>query len=233
MDCRKPSAATTVSPLPQLARRGISQLSAWWIKLGIVVERIDLARPDQNSRHERMHRTLKNETASPPCASLAPQQAAFDRFRRIFNHQRPHEALGQVPPATVYQKSKTKYPAKLLRFTYPFATICLVGSDGCIRWPQGKIFISSSLSGEAVGVQRLDERYAEVLFGPITIGLLDCSQLHRGLLRPRVDGRRERFVVSTMSPVAHQRPGGAAAHAFLPESRSAQTLNDPAELRRP
>jgi transposase InsO family protein len=183
------------------APRGISQLSAWWIKLGIVVERIDLARPDQNSRHERMHRTLKNETASPPCASLAPQQAAFDRFRRIFNHQRPHEALGQVPPATVYQKSKTKYPAKLLRFTYPFATTCLVGSDGCIRWPQGKIFISSSLSGEAVGVQRLDERYAEVLFGPITIGLLDCSQLHRGLLRPRVDGRRERFIVSAMSPV--------------------------------
>jgi hypothetical protein len=67
----------------------------------------------------------------------------------------------------------------------------------------------------------------------VPIGLLDCSQLHRGLLRHRVDGRRERFVVSTMSPVAHQRPGGAAAHAFLPESRSAQTLNDPAELRRP
>ena len=74
-------------------------------KAGIELERIDPGQPQQNGRHERMHRTLKTETAKPPAASAAAQQARFDRFREEFNAVRPHEALGQAPPATVYRRS--------------------------------------------------------------------------------------------------------------------------------
>ena len=76
-----------------------------WAKAGIELERIDPGQPQQNGRHERMHRTLKTETAKPPAASAAAQQARFDRFREEFNAVRPHEALGQAPPATVYRRS--------------------------------------------------------------------------------------------------------------------------------
>ena len=85
-----PFATTTV--------RGLSRLSVWWIKLGIVPERIEPAKPAQNGRHERLHRTLKQETASPPARTLRLQQRAFDQFREYDNHDRPHEALEQQTP---------------------------------------------------------------------------------------------------------------------------------------
>lgn len=81
---------------------GLSRLSVWWLKLGIEPERIEAGKPQQNGRHERMHLTLKQETASPPAKDLRRQQAAFDRFRVTFNEERPHEALNQNCPATVY-----------------------------------------------------------------------------------------------------------------------------------
>ena len=183
------------------APAGISQLSAWWLKLGIRVERIDPGKPQQNGRHERMHLTLKIETASPPRGSLTLQQKAFDRFRDRYNFVRPHQALGFKPPAAFYRRSQRELPSPTPRFDYPFADRYLVAADGCIRWGHARFFISSSLAGEIVGIHYLDKRYAEVAFGPISLGLIDCAQLHRGLLRPRVDGRKQRFRLSTMSPV--------------------------------
>src|SRR5207302_4664291 len=82
-------------PFASLSAGGLSRLSVWWVKLGIIPERIQPGKPEQNGRHERMHATLKAETARPPAASLAAQQLRFDRFRAEFNQERPHEALGQ------------------------------------------------------------------------------------------------------------------------------------------
>src|SRR4029079_10832145 len=88
----------------------LASLTVWWIRLGIIPERIQPGCPGQNGRHERMHRTLKRETARPPAATRAAQQQRFRRFRVEYNHERPHEALGQRVPAELYIPSARPYP---------------------------------------------------------------------------------------------------------------------------
>ena len=106
-------------PFSTLAPGGLSRLAVWWIRLGIRPERILPGRPDQNGRHERMHSTLKAETARPPRSSLRAQQRAFDVFRREYNEQRPHEALAYETPASRYQPSPRPYPPRLAHPEYP------------------------------------------------------------------------------------------------------------------
>jgi len=89
---------------------GLSRLAVWWIKLGIRPERIVAGKPQQNGRHERVHRTLNQETATPPAASLPAQQKRFDAFRTVYNNERPHEALGQQTPASLYAPAPRRYP---------------------------------------------------------------------------------------------------------------------------
>src|SRR6266404_137166 len=98
------------APFASVGVGGLSRLSVWWVKLGIMPERIEPGQPQQNGRHERMHRTLKAECASPPAATAAAQQRRFDAFRAEFNQQRPHEALGQTAPAEHYTRSARAYP---------------------------------------------------------------------------------------------------------------------------
>src|SRR4029079_6608540 len=98
------------APFSTLAPGGLSRLAVWWIRLGIRPERIMPGRPDQNGRHERMHLTLKSETARPPRSSFRAQQRAFDRFQIEYNQVRPHEALGQEVPAYFYRRSSRRHP---------------------------------------------------------------------------------------------------------------------------
>lgn len=98
------------SPFASRAPAGLSALSVWWLKLGIRHERIEPGKPQQNGRHERMHLTLKLDTAMPPCGSLRAQQRAFDYFRREYNELRPHEALGNRVPADFYERSTRMLP---------------------------------------------------------------------------------------------------------------------------
>lgn len=100
-------------PFATTAPGGLSPLSIWWIKLGIVLERTEPGHPEQNGAHERMHRTLKDETTRPPEHDLASQQLRMDRFRGEFNELRPHEALGQTTPASHYRPSSRRVPATL------------------------------------------------------------------------------------------------------------------------
>ena len=100
-------------PFASRAVAGLSQLSVYWMKLGIVPERIKPGHPEQNGRHERMHRTLHAETASPPAANKRRQQGVFDHFRCEYNRERPHEALGQRPPAAIYTASSRSYPHRV------------------------------------------------------------------------------------------------------------------------
>jgi hypothetical protein len=102
-----------------LAAGSLSRLPVWWIRLGIRPERILPGRPDQNGRHERLHRTLKAETARPPRGSFRAQRRCFDRFRQEYNHDRPHEALRDETPASHYQPSGRAYPARLPPIEYP------------------------------------------------------------------------------------------------------------------
>jgi transposase InsO family protein len=97
----------------------LSKLSLGWMEIGIMHERIQAGQPQQNGRHERMHRTLKEDTTKPPAASLRAQQSRFDNFRYVFNNERPHEGLNKQVPASLYIPSSIRLPRKLPDFTYP------------------------------------------------------------------------------------------------------------------
>ncbi len=161
-------------PLASLAAGGLSRLSVWWIKLGIRPLRIVPGKPQQNGRHERMHKTLKAETARPPAATLAAQQRRFDRFRAEFNHERPHEALGQAVPAAVYRPAPRPYPARLEDPPYPGDFhLRRVRSNGELKWQGELIFIAQPLVGEVIGLQEDDDGNAQVYFGPVQLGTID------------------------------------------------------------
>ena len=152
----------------------LSTLAVWWVKLGILPERIAPGHPEQNGRLERLHRTLKAETASPPRANGRRQQQSFDRFRRDYNTERPHEALGQRPPARLYTPSFRPYPAVLGSPEYGAeVTVRRVRSNGEIKWKGELVYVSETLKGEPVGLVQQDDRSWAVRFGPLLIGLLD------------------------------------------------------------
>ena len=181
---------------------GLSRLSAWWARLGIRLERIDPGKPQQNGRHERMHLTLKISTCSPPRRSLGYQQRAFDRFREMYNHERPHQALELATPASIYQPSPRRLPELVPPTYYPFSDCYRVKADGSIRWNKGRLFISSTLAGEVIGVNQLDSRYAQVAFASVLLGLIDCQFPQLGLIRPKTNLRTvNRTKLSAISPV--------------------------------
>src|SRR5215472_7559146 len=166
------------APFATLGVGGLSRLGVWWVKLGIRPERIAPGKPEQNGRHERMHRTLKAETARPPASTLALQQQRFDHFRREFNHQRPHEALGQTTPQQHYADSPRAYPARLEDPSYPDDyQLRRVRSNGEIKWRGGKLFLSMPLIGEVVGAQEDQDGNHQLYFGPIALAVIDRNTL--------------------------------------------------------
>jgi hypothetical protein len=181
-------------PFSTLAPGGLSRLSVWWIRLGIRPERIMPGRPEQNGRHERMHRTLKAETARPPRSSISSQQRAFDRFQLEYNQERPHEALGQQVPAALYRPSLRSYPGELPELEYPrhFET-CATYPNGVITFGGTQWYVSNCLAGERVGLEPCDDGRWRVHFGWVPIGLLNLKQAtdrgtrHFGWLEPIVD----------------------------------------------
>ena len=161
-------------PFASVGLGSLTPLSAWWVKLGIVPERIEPGHPEQNGRLERLHRTLKAETATPPKANRRRQLQAFDRFRHSYNVERPHEALGQRPPSLLYTPSFRPYPARVSSPEYgPGVTVRSVRSNGEIKWKGDLLYISESLRGEPVGLVQQDERTWSIQFGPLLIGILD------------------------------------------------------------
>ena len=161
-------------PFASVGLGGLTTLSIWWVKLGITPERIEPGHPEQNGRLERLHRTLKEETARPPRASQRSQQRAFDAFRDGYNEHRPHEALGQQPPSRVYGPSHREYPRRAESPEYGSGvTVRRVRTNGQIKWNGGLVYLSEALKGEPVGLVQQDTRYWTVIYGPLSIGLLD------------------------------------------------------------
>ena len=178
---------------------GLSQLSAWWLHLGIRVEFIEPAHPEQNGRHERMHRTLKAETARPPAATPRAQQARFDRWRHTFNQERPHEALGMQRPADRYVRSARRYTEQPGPPVYPpHYHVRRVKRQGVIKWRNRRCFIGQALHGMVVGLVEVGEEAYDVYFGELHLGCLDPS----GTLRP---------VPPAPSPASPRHSAGRAA----------------------
>jgi len=155
----------------------LSRLSVWWIKLGIRPVLIQPGQPQQNGRHERMHRTLKAEATRPPAADARRQQERFEQFRRLYNEQRPHEALGQIPPAAVYEPSRRIYPSRLRPWEYPgHFEVRMVRHTGEIRWRGEALFVSQALQAERIGLEEVDEGQWSVYLGHVLIARFDERQ---------------------------------------------------------
>jgi transposase InsO family protein len=162
------------APFSTLAAGGLSRLAVWWIRLGIRPERIVPGRPDQNGRHERMHSTLKAETARPPRSSWRAQQRAFETFRREYNHERPHEALAYATPASCYLPSCRAYPSHLPQLEYPgHFQVERAYPNGVISFRETQWYLTNCLAGELVGLEEVDDDRWKVYFGPIELGVLD------------------------------------------------------------
>lgn len=164
-------------PFATTAVAGLSKLSIWWIRLGILPERIEPGKPQQNGRHERMHRTLKRAVAQPPAANLATQQMQFDSFRTDYNEHRPHEGLGQRIPKSCYQTSIRAYPERLPELEYPgYFHIQKVSANGIAYWTGRRIYIGYLLAGERVGLEEVADGIWAVYFGPVRLGSFDERQ---------------------------------------------------------
>ena len=159
------------TPFASIGLARLTRLSAWWIRLGIRPETIEPGKPQQNGRHEPMHRTLKREATRPPKANLRAQQRHFNDFRRTFNHIRPHEALDDAIPNSVYQAPRA-YP-DVLSSRVPRALRGPKVSTGGIRWHSRWINISSALGNEFIGLEPIGPALWQVYFGPTTLGWFD------------------------------------------------------------
>lgn len=158
----------------------ISKLGVWFTRLGIRLVRTRPGHPQDNGRHERMHRTLKAETTRPPAPEMRAQQRLFDRFRADYNHQRPHQALGQQPPVQVYRASSRRYPARMPEVEYPsHYEVRKVTSGGIFRWRSRVTFVSQCLVGERIGLVEVDDGLWRVYFAALELGILDETENHR------------------------------------------------------
>ncbi len=162
------------APFATCALGRLSALSVWWLKLGITPELIEPAHPEQNGRHERMHRTLKAEATRPAAGSMRGQQRRFDVFRQEYNTERPHEALGQQPPAAHYHASPRPYPRSVRSPEYPrhFETR-YVSTNGGIRWHHRWVNVSHVLAEEYIGLDEVADGVWSAYFGSLLLGRLD------------------------------------------------------------
>ena len=159
-------------PFATKALGGLSQLSVWWVRLGVLPERIEPGKPQQNGRHERFHKTLKEHTATPPCGSIEAQQRAFDRFRADYNDKRPHEALLQTPPAQHYEPSLRVMPGVLPELVYgDDHAVRWVNEGGMVSWKARTLYAGHVLAKQPLGFKHVDEGEHEIHFGPLLIGI--------------------------------------------------------------
>ena len=158
-------------PFATSALGRLSQLSVWWIKLGITPELIEPAHPQQNGRHERLHRTLKAETTKPPAQTARAQQRRFRAFQAEFNEERPHEALGGDPPASWYHRSARRAPLRAVDPEYPsHYEVRYVSRNGGVRWRNRWVNVSHVLAEEYVGLNEIEDGIWSVYFGPVLLG---------------------------------------------------------------
>lgn len=152
----------------------LTQLAVWWLKLGIQLDRIDPGHPEQNGRHERFHLTLQQEATISPAPTPRAQQRRFDRLRQEFNHVRPHEALGQRPPARVYAASPRAYPARLEDPWYDSThEVRRVNTNGQIKWKGAWVFVSEAMRREIVGITETERGDWTVRFMHVELGRID------------------------------------------------------------
>jgi len=174
------------APFGSSGAGGLSRLSVWLLKLGVEPHFGRPASPQDNGRHERMHRTLQEQTTQPPALCASEQQQRFDGFRRHFNEERPHEALEQTPPAQVWRPSSRPMPARIEDPWYDaHHQVRRVRPSGEIRWRGACVFIGEALAGEVVGIAERDPGHHIVRFSHHDLGMIDPKNCFRRFAPPR------------------------------------------------
>jgi transposase InsO family protein len=178
------------APFASVGLGGLTGLSIWWLKLGIDLERSRPGCPQDNGRHERMHRTLKAETARPAQANLRAQQQAFDAFRAEYNEERPHEGLDGKTPAEVYTPSPRNFPGRFPEMVYaPGWEQRQVRASGLMKWKGQDVYITTALAGERIGLEPMDDGLWTVYFASHALGIFDERKAEVRTLRGRRRGR--------------------------------------------
>jgi transposase InsO family protein len=162
------------APFASRAIAGLSRLAVWWMKLGIVPERIQPSHPEQNGRHERMHLTLQQETMSPMAANRRAQQRRFNQFRQEYNEQRPHEALEMHTPASCYASSSRVFPSRVREPEYDSSMLVRrISPGGQFAWKARDVFLSETLMGERIGLLPIDDRWYRIFFSDFALAEFD------------------------------------------------------------
>jgi transposase InsO family protein len=189
------------APFGSTGAGGLSALSVWWLKLGVEPRYIRPASPQDNGRHERMHGTLKEQTSKPPAATRREQQARFDRFRRHYNEERPHEALDQLPPAARWRPPTRPLPAHVEEPWYDANhEVRRVRPSGSIKWHGQEVFVGEALAGELIGLAERDNGCAVARFCDHDLGIVDR---HGRFLRFAPPRARLRVAPETAVTVNH------------------------------
>jgi transposase InsO family protein len=178
-------------PFGSTGAGGLSQLSVWWLKLGIEPHYIPPASPQDNGRHERMHRTLKQHTSRPAAATIEEQQLRFDAFRQHYNAERPHEALGQVLPTRDWRPSARQMPSRVEEPWYDADhQVRRVRPSGTIKWGGEEIFIGQAFANELVGLAEHDSGGHIVRFCHRDLGIIDRDRRFWRFAPPRARLRK-------------------------------------------
>jgi transposase InsO family protein len=175
----------------------LSRLSVWWMRLGIVPERIAPGHPEQNGSHEQFHSVLKRETARPSAADVRTQQQRFVRFCREYNYERPHEALGNDVPANHYAPSVRRLPSHLPALEYPgHLEVRRVSSAGQVSWQGRALFLSLALGDQDVAFDEVEDGLWTIRFGAAAIGRYDARRRRLLPIAPFKRGRSASFAGS-------------------------------------
>lgn len=165
------------SPFASGGLLGLSRLSVWWMRLGIKLHRITPGHPEQNGRHERMHLTLKLETTRPAADNTLQQQEKFDRFKEVYNRERPHEALAMKVPFELYQPSQRPFPSELPQIQYPLHdSTKLVAGNGVLKFGKLAFHLSEALAYQPVGIREEDLGLWRISFMDLDLGLFDGDE---------------------------------------------------------
>lgn len=162
-------------PFASVGLGGLSVISVWLIRLGIVPERIRPGHPEENGRHERMHLTLKKETTMPPQWDHDEQQRSFDLFKKMFNEERPHEGIEFQRPSWLYTHSPRTFPSKLPKVEYDssFDIKRKIRTNGTMKWKGKEIFLTETLSGDTIAMKPHSENEWTIFFSFLPIGIFN------------------------------------------------------------
>lgn len=161
-------------PFATQALHGLSYLNVWWMRLGIVHQRIRPGCPQENGAHERMHRTLKRQAVKPVRANCAAQQRNFDAFQREYNTERPHERLNQETPASQYQSSPRPYPERLPSLEYPgHFLVKKITTGGTFRFQNRLLYLASPMVGQHIGLEETDDGIWSIHFNTTLLATFD------------------------------------------------------------